>query len=277
MGWAKRLAIAAAIFVYFTACTGRATYSTPGTLYVEFAGAGNVPAETTAVRGGRVIGHKPVGFIVARDHADRWLVASDAPVCNGPYGYRAFLLSPDGTHVLCSKGEDIRIFERSHPQRARVLVRHFEENADYTSFAWLNDARIVALVLDQSCPNAHLYGFFPTRVETVDTSGRPLGRGPCAFGVVAARGRMALLGERSNSVAWHIKQFFADDPRYYNDGYGSFHHTWSIDNGKTWNDGTPLAFDGNGRLLYRAAFGDDIKTEDGQTVFKSAYSVQWSR
>lgn len=88
---------------------------------------------------------------------------------------------------------------------------------------------------------------------------------------------MALLGERPNSTLWNVRQEIADDPRYYNDGYDRFHHTWSIDFGKTWHDGAPLTFDGNDRLLYAEAFGDDIKSEDGRTVFKNAYSVQWSR
>jgi hypothetical protein len=122
-----------------------------------------------------------------------------------------------------------------------------------------------------------LYDFFPTRLETFDVSGRIIARGSCAFGVVAGQHRLALLGERRNSIFWRIKQLIADDPRYYNDGYDTFHNTWSVDNGKTWHDGTPLLFDGNGRLLYADAFGDDIKSEDGQTVFKNAYSVQWSR
>lgn len=279
MGWAKRLAIAIAISTCFVACAARASYSTPGTLYVEFYGAApySAPRNTAELRDGHVIGRKPAGLIVARDRPDRWLVDSQAPVCNGSEGYRTYRLSPDGTRVLCSKGDSIRIFERSHPQFARVIVPRLEENANQTSFAWLDNTRFVALVLDKTCPYAHLYDFFPTRVETFDIAGRLITRGPCAFGVVAAAHKVALLGERRNSAFWRIRQILADDPRYYNDGYDAFHNTWSLDNGKTWHDGTPLAFDGNGRLLYADAFGDDIRSQDGQIVLKNAYSVQWSR
>jgi hypothetical protein len=179
--------------------------------------------------------------------------------------------------VLCSKGDDIRIFDLAHPQTARVIVTDFAEDANQTSFAWLDNSRFIAVILDKSCPYAHLYDFFPTRVVTFDVTGRRLSKGPCAFGVVAGRHRIALLGERPNSALWRIRQLIADDPRYYNDGYDAFHHTWSVDNGKTWRDGVPLVFDGNDRLIYADAFGDDIKAEDGQTLFKNVFSVQWSR
>jgi len=112
---------------------------------------------------------------------------------------------------------------------------------------------------------------------TFDRSGRRLSTGSCAFGIVTGEHRVALVGERANGLRFFIWQFTHDDPAYYNDGYDRFHHTWSVDGGKTWYDGEPLTFDGNDRLLYYDPFGDVVMSEDGQTVFSNVYGVQWSR
>ncbi len=281
MGWTERLLLATAIFGCLIGCNASAPYSTPGALYVEFVVAGASPYvgpnETTEIRDGRVVGHRPLGFVVARDRPDRWLVDSSAPVCSGRGSYRTYRLSPDGSRTLCSEGEDLRVFETTHPQTARVVVKGFEENASQTSFAWLDNSRFIALVLDKSCPYAHLYDFYPTRVVTFDLSGRRLSTGPCAFGIVTGEHRIALLGEGPNGLRFFVWQLIHDDVRFYNDGYDRFHSTWSVDGGNTWHDGAPLTFDGNDRLLYYEPLGDVVKSEDGQTVFQNALSVQWSR
>ena len=157
------------------------------------------------------------------------------------------------------------------------MLSHFLVNANHTSFAWIGDNRFMALVIDHTCPYAHLYDFYPTRVVTYDIAGRRLSTGPCAFGVVAGAHRVAITGERPNGSDFDVWQFFHDDVDYYNDGYDRYHQTWSLDNGATWHDGRPLAFDANDRLLYETPFGNVVKSEDGETVFTNAFSVQWSR
>lgn len=88
---------------------------------------------------------------------------------------------------------------------------------------------------------------------------------------------MALIGERHNGLPFYARQFIHDDSRYYNDGYDRYHLVWSVDSGMSWNDGDPLTFDGNDRLLYAEPFGDTVRSEDGQIAFTNVYSVQWSR
>ncbi|HLZ07271.1 MAG TPA: hypothetical protein VKT80_01695, partial [Chloroflexota bacterium] len=249
------------------------------TLYVDLGISGAppdhaYPTETTAIRDGRVIAQRPLGFIVARDRPDRWLVDGSGTSCGGPEGGR-YRLSPNGEWVLCSDGNDIRLFAYAHPRSARIVVSDFV--ASQSSFAWLRNDRLVLLVGDQTCPYANLYGFFPARVATFDLSGHRLSTGPCAFGVVGGEHRIALMGERANGLDFDIWQFFHDDVDYFNDGYDRYHHTWSVDGGKTWHDGEPLTFDANDRLLYETPYGNDLKAEDGQTVFTNAYAAQWSR
>ena len=259
-------------------CAAR-SYSTPGTLYVVFGTSAPLPKtaqpwQTAVTRGGRVVARRPLGFIVARDRPDRWLVDGKGLTCGGLEGER-YQLSPNGEWVLCSDGDDIRVFPFAHPRSARIVVSDFV--ASQSSFAWLGDDSFAALIGDKTCPYAHLYDFFPARVATVDLSGRRLSTGPCAYGVVGGEHRVALMGEGANGLDFDVWQFFHDDVDYYNDGYDKYHHTWSVDGGKTWHDGEPLTFDANDRLLYETPYGHDVKSEDGQTVFTNAYLVQWSR
>jgi hypothetical protein len=258
-------------------------YSTPGTLYVDFTrpleSGGFLLTDTTVLRDSHAVGHKPIGFVVARDRPDRSLVASKVPVCHSLYGQQTLLLSPDGSAGLCFKDESLWVFETSDPKKARIVVSDFSVNANGTSFAWLDDARFVALVIDKSCPYSHLYDFFPTRLISFDRSGHRLATGACTFGVVAGQTRIAIVGEALNDWRFYIWQLIHDDVRYYNDGYDKFHLTWSVDDGETWHDGTPLAFDGNDRLLYAPPYGEteEIRSESGQIVFENASAIQWSR
>lgn len=274
------LFISAVLLACLDGCDSK-PYTTPGTLYVTFpdpgATYGNI-SEVTEIRGGRVIGRRPRDFIVARDRPDRWLVLSKAPVCTDQ-GPREYEFSPDGSAVLCSSNDTLRIYDYDDPRRARVVLKDFPDNANGSSYAWLDDAHFDATVIDHSCPYSGIYDFFPTRVETFDRSGRRLAIGPCALGVVAGKNRVALVDQAPNDWRFFIWQLFHDDDRYYNDGYDRFHLTWSVDGGKTWRDGTPLVFDGNDQLLYAPPYGDGfpIKSESGQTVFANAFGVQWSR
>jgi hypothetical protein len=260
-------------------CQGRQMpFSTPGTLYVQFEAPHGSLAEITEIRDGHVVGHRATGFVVARDRPDRSFAAAAVPVCDWSHSIGTYKLSPDASWALCSSESDsLWLFDPTHPRTQRVLLTQFRQNANDTSFAWLDDNRFAAVVFDMSCPAPHLHDFFAAREMTFDRSGRSLSKGPCALGVVAGRHRIALLGERRNNLVWRIHQFVADDPDYYNDGYDRFHPTWSVDDGKTWHDGLPLAFDGNDVLLYAEQFSDAVRSEDGRLVFKNALDIQWSR
>lgn len=264
-----------------SACGKPPRYTTPGVLYfqvAEPARPNHRKVETLMIRDGIVVGHRPAGTVVARDRPDRRLVASKAGICAGPYGLHTYRLSPNGARVLCSDNELLWIYDRNHAGKGRTVASGFQTNADGSSFGWLDNSRFVALVYDKSCPQAHLYDYFASRVITFDIEGRQLSKGVCALGVVTGMHKIALLGEQRNSVAWNIRQFLADDPRYYNNGYKRFHQTWSIDGGKSWHSGTPLAFDGNDRLLYADAFGGRVVSQDGSLVFKGdVRNVSWSR
>lgn len=260
-------------------CSGR-PYSTTGTLYVNLGanGAGHDeenPRDTTVIRNGRIADHIPLGLTVARDRPDRWLADGKEPACgrHGP-GYE-YQLSQNGEWVLCSDGYDVRLFEFDHPRKARIVVADL--SASQSSFAWIGDDQFAVLIGDQTCPHAHLYDYFPTRLATFDLSGRRLSTGPCVFGVVGGEHRVALMGEAPNTPDFYVWQFFHDDVDYFNDGYDKYHNTWSVDGGKTWHDGTPLTFDANDRLLYETPYGHAIKSEDGRTVFTNAYGALWSR
>jgi WD40 repeat protein len=275
-----RLLVSAALCACISACAPRqSSYSTLGTLYVEYRMPKDTPTVTTEIENGQVVGHRPAGLVVARDYPKRSFVAANAAICTYLGQPGAYILSPDGTRGLCSSVSDnyLRLFDPAHPKIYRILLNEFFQNADGTSFAWLDNHRFIATVLDKSCPYAHLYDFFPTRVVTFDLKGRRLSQGPCAFGVVAGQHRLALVGERPNDFLWHTHQLLADDPAYYNDGYDRFHPTWSVDGGETWHDGSPLAFDGNDSLLYLEQFSRIVRSENGQTVLRNAYDVQWSR
>jgi hypothetical protein len=221
------------------------------------------------------VGNRPVAYAVARDRPDRSFAAQATPACRR-YSYK---LSPDGLMALCSSpsGEVVRLFEVAAPNAGIIVASHFESNGRNSSLAWLSNDRFAALILDKSCPFARLYDFFPTRVVIFNRSGRRLSAGPCAFGIVAGKNRVALLGELPNSLMSRIRQNLVDDPRYYNDGYDVAHPAWSVDGGRTWHDGEPLAFDGNDRLLYALGFGDDVLSESGQVALRRVYRLEWSR
>lgn len=272
---ALSIGVVLAFSILWASCSTRPTYSTPGALYVAFWVGKNGLSETTEVRNGRVVAHYPAGWIVPRDRPDRSLSAIENTNCSR----LSYKVSPDGLTALCAapSGQRLNLFSVSRPGSPTVISTHFENNANDTSFAWLDDNRLAALLLDRTCPYANLYDFFPTRVVTFDRSGKRLSLGPCAFGIVAGGGRIALLGERANSMLWKLQQFFQDDPRYYNDGYDSYHHTWSVDNGRTWHDGSPLAFDGNGLLLYSEEFDDAVVSQDGTVLFRHVARLQWSK
>ena len=265
--------------IVMAVCGGEPSYSTPGTLYVEFWSAqkppDRAPNETTLIRAGRVAGSEPIAYAVARDRPDRSFAAHDTSACDR-YSYK---LSPDGLMALCvsPRAGRLRLFEVASPNTGTAIASQFENNADDSSFAWLSNDRFAALMLDKACPHSRLYDFFPTRVVLFDRSGRRLSAGPCAFGIVAGGNRVALLGELPNGLVWRIREWLADDSRYFNDGYDVAHHAWSVDGGRTWHDGEPLAFDGNDRLLYATAFGRDVRSEGGQIAFRNVARIQWSR
>ncbi len=143
-------------------------------------------------------------------------------------------VSPDGELALCaSRSGNLNLSKVSGSKFLKIVSSSVEDNANETSFDWIDNNRFGALIVDKSCPYAHLYDFFPSRLVVFDRRGRRLSLGVCAFGIVGGAGRIALMGERHNSILWKIREAIADDPRYFNDGYDSYHHTWSIDNGRS--------------------------------------------
>ncbi|NNM99061.1 MAG: hypothetical protein HKL91_04610 [Candidatus Eremiobacteraeota bacterium] len=217
-------------------------------------------------RAGRVVGSFPSGYLVARQRPQRSFVPPAIAGCETG----SDLLSPDGTRLLCEAPSEnaAHVYLRAHLGASPVIVRHVMDNSNDTMFAWLDNHRFAVTVYDRSCPYAGLYDFFPSRIAVYGTNGRRLSTGACAFGVVAGHGRMALIGERENDWWWNLWQNIVDDERYWNDGYESFHHTWSLDGGKTWHDGAPLLFDGNGTLLYETRFNNPLQ---------NVWRIQWSR
>jgi hypothetical protein len=268
-----------ALAVAVSGCQDRTTpFSSPGTLYVEFEAPHGARAEITEIRDGHIVGHRATGFVVARDRPNRLFSTAGVTVCDWSHSIGIYKPSPNAAWALCSSESDsLLIFDPARPKIQHVLLTQFRQNANDTSFAWLDDNRFAALVLDSSCPAPHLHHYFPARVTTFDRLGRRLSHGPCALGVVAGRHRLALLGEGRNDLVWRIHQFVTDDPDYFNDGYDRFHPTWSVDGGTTWHDGLPLAFDGNDVLLYAEQFSDAVRSENGQHVFNNALDIQWSR
>lgn len=275
-----RLACSALVLFCLPNCALRHSgYTSPGTLYLQLFSSWR---STIKLRNGQIVGTPSPRLVVARDRPDRSLWRGEISACR-PNETQPYRLSPDGTFGLCTpeSGDELHIFR---PWRFggsdRVVLKNFENNNDGTSFAWLDNNRFVALVLDKSCAFAQLYDYYPTRVVTLNRSGRRLAAGSCAYGIVTGRHRVALLGERPNSLLRQIEQFFYGCPQLCNDGYDRFHHVWSVDGGKTWHDGLPLGFDGNDMLLYVNETADPIdslRSEDGNIAFKGdVYSVQWS-
>lgn len=275
-----RLTCAAFVLSCLLGCASRrGGYTTPGTLYVQLLGSWH---STIKLRNGQVVGTPAPRLVVARDRPDRSLWRGEITACR-PGETQPYQLSPDGTFGLCSPEKlfELHVFR---PWRfggtERVVLNTFYTNASGSSFAWLDNYRFVALVLDRGCPLAHIYDYYPTRVVTFDRNGRRLAAGPCAYGIVAGRHRLALLGERRNSIFRQIRQSFYGCPDECNDGYDSFHHTWSVDGGKTWHDGVPMQFDGNDLLLYKdetAQAADSLLSERGDVAIKGdVFRVQWS-
>ena len=275
-----RLLVVAIMCICVGACAPQQTsYSTPGALYVEGWSQGMLPkmtpGETLEYRSGQIVARLPLGLVVARDRPDRSLATRDIRVCGGPSLYR---LSPDGTMALCAaSNEQLRVVEVKRPAKPIAVLTRYKVFDDGITFAWLDNFRFAALTFDKSCPYATLYDYMPSRLMTFDRRGRLLATGPCAFGIVVGEHRVAILGEGRNTWVWHIWQFFANDPRYYNDGYDRVHHTWSVDGGKSWHDGMPLAFDGNDRLVYQEPFSDIVRSEHGDIVLTNVADVQRSR
>ena len=169
--------------------------------------------------------------------------------------------SPSGAWFLCDRFPNLLLVEGAAPHRVHVVVSSFLENAGQTSFGWLDDERFLATVDDAACPRANLYDYFPTRVVLFSRTKGRLANGPCAFGVVVGRRRIALLGEAPNSLIRDVMIALSDDSRFCCDGYDKYHHTWSLDLGRTWHDGYPLGFDQADRLQYGDAFSDRVLTE----------------
>lgn len=271
-----RLLVMIVAFVGLHGCGAARPYTSPGTLYLELYGSGN---RTIRLKDGKVVGTPMPEMAVARDYPERSWKTDDLHPGGGcdPYTYR---LSPDGDFGLCASrnGFELHLFQPARVGSDRVVLTNFVENADQTSFGWLNSRKFVALVLDKACPYAHLYDFFPTRLAIFDYAGHHLATGRCAYGVVTGRDTIALQGERPNDFLWNIEQLFGNCPAACNDGYDSFHQVWSVDGGKSWHAGQPLAFDGNDLLLYWDQFGKLIRSERGDVVFKgNVFNVQWSR
>jgi len=236
-------------------------------------------SELTVFENGRMVGHRPLNVAVARDRPDKSFRAG-VKDCDSQNGAADYELSPDGATGLCSNfsdGRHLYLFDPVHPTRRRAVVPHFEGDAGF-AVAWIDNAKFAAIVYDNTpCPKAHLYDYFPTHVEVFDRSGKRIAKGPCAFGVIEGNHREALLGTSPNGFIWKLRQIIADDPNYYNEGYGEYHDTWSVDGGQTWHDGKPLTFDGNGVLLYHEEFTESIWTENGRVAFKNALYAKWSR
>jgi hypothetical protein len=273
--------------VMFAAGCGalRGSYTTPGRLYVEVLDHNGWAYQTDVIRGGHTVAELPLSVSVARDRPSHWITASDVKSCeDAGEAPEAFRISPDGRWALCTTvgGGVLLLVDLAHRGHDKRVAPGFHNNADNTAFSWLDDNHFIATVLDHKmCPYAHLYDYFPTRIETFDVRGRLLSKGPCANGVVAGQGRFALQSDapNPNNIRWELAFQLNKLPQDGNDGYDRFHSTWSVDWGKTWHAGLPLAFDGNDRLLYAGPFEDNtIYTEDGTVAFRNVvYSVQWSR
>lgn len=280
-----------------------ATYSSPGTFYVQFLEPvadkpfSHVVTETTVLQSGRAVGHdESLNLIVPRDRPDRALridvknltaqTISDGKkhhidACQDPLNDTAiYALSPDGLTGLCSSisNSALYLFDPLGRHPKRLVDKNFFLNATGTSFAWLDNDTFIATRLDHpACPYMTIYEDGPTRLITYSRTGRIISRGPCAVGVVAGRKRVAYISEAPNSTSWKIRQFLADDPRFYNDGYDRAHHVWSVDEGQTWHSGVPYVFDGNDRLLYEDVEASVIRSEDGALAFRAARKIQWSK
>ena len=271
----RRLSLVAGLAL-LAACAARPDLTgIPGTLYVEFAHGCSCKLIRKEYRAGRVVGSFPSGYIVARQRPQRSFVP---PAIAGCEKWSA-LLSPDGTRLLCQapSKDEVHLYLRAHLGASPVIIRHVIGNANDTNFAWLDNHRFAVTVYDRSCPYAELNDFYPSRIAVYGTNGRRLSTGACAFGVVAGHGRMALIGERANEWWLNLWQDIVDDERYWNDGYEKYHHTWSLDGGKTWHDGAPLLFDGKGRLLYETRLDHEVRSESGRPILQNVWSLQWSR
>jgi|GEM_PF-6036584 len=288
----KTLALCSLAVVLCGCNAFRPAYSSPGTFYVSY---WNDPAHTILVRNGRRVATLPTTLIVPSEQPDLALTINVVKPTPQPVSDRTThrvdtcydnlnyvlvaQLSPNGTIGLCSGHGRVYLFDPAARRIKREVTSHFEPNSTDTSFAWLDNTRFAVAVLDRpSCPYGHLYNDFPTRIVTFSRQGRELSRGPCAFGIVAGRQRLAYLGEAPNSLAWEIRNF-GKDPALFNDGYDRFHHTWSVDGGMTWHDGIPMTFDGNDQLVHKIEFENVIRAENGQQIseFNGAWRLQWSR
>lgn len=278
----RPLMMLAALCSYLSACSAPSThYSTPGTLFVKYAPSTAQPTGTTSeafteFRDGRSVGRRPSDILVARNRTNFAMRASSLHICSARNAPGIYTLSPDGTKALCKPSNDghLYVFNPLHPDKPRTLDDFPKGSA--ISIAWLDNSRFAATIYDKTCPLANLYGYSPTRIGIFYRTGRRISTGPCAFGIVAGQHRVAIMREARNGLLWKGRQLIADDPNYYNDGYDSYHHTWSVDGGVTWHDGTLIAFDGNDQLLYFNGFARDVLSENGQIALQNVLDIKWS-
>jgi hypothetical protein len=241
----------------------------PGTLYV--ANRENITQLPTwrILRNGKEVGtFRASNFAVARERPSVKLFvgldpesvhgvigATDSNTMDLPDGCNnsEVELSPDGTYGLCNADSKLFLFN----VRSRKVVRTVTSNlalVDLEGYAFLPGNLIAAMFEDEACASPAVGTVEEpwARVYFMRFDGTRTHKGPCAFGVVSGRARVAYSSYRDRKPVYSF-------------------------DGKDWRPGYPTAFDGADDLILLD--NDGPKLDSGELPFAgvgSADDFRWS-
>jgi hypothetical protein len=173
---------------------------------------------------------------------------------------RNVAISPNGllgACVLMQAQAIVAIFRVANPtalHNTHIIV----DDVGAPLEGFLDDSRLAVIADDESCPffrraDGNFSEEPQARLLVIDQAGRVLSRGACAHGVVTGDGVFALIGHDPE-----------ERPLY------------SLDDGKTWKLGEPVAFDGNNQVLLVNQHWQLVDSI-GRLIADNAASAMWTK